>query len=114
MTLGEQKRDWIYVTDVVDGLIRAATVREASGGTYNLCTGQETTLYEVACLIVEQVGADCEAAPTAILRGALPYRAGESWRMVGDNTRARTVLSWQPQVLLQEGIRETVRAAAGR
>jgi UDP-glucose 4-epimerase len=113
MTLGEQKRDWIYVTDVVDGLIRAATVPEASGETYNLCTGQETTLYEVAQLIVEQVSTDRETGPIAIQRGALPYRAGESWRLVGDNTRARNDLGWEPQVTLHAGIRETVRAAAG-
>jgi nucleoside-diphosphate-sugar epimerase len=114
MTLGAQKRDWIYVTDVVDGLIRAATVPEASGGTYNLCTSQETTLYEIAQLIVEQVGADCGTEPIAIQRGALPYRDGEIWRLVGDNTRANTILGWEPQVPLQEGIRETVHAAAGR
>jgi len=109
MTLGEQKRDWIYVTDVVDGLIRAATVPEASGGTYNLCTGQETTLYEIAQLIVEQVGADRAVKPITVRRGALPYRAGEIWRLVGDNTRARNVLGWKPQMTLQEGIRETIR-----
>jgi UDP-glucose 4-epimerase len=114
MTLGEQKRDWVYVTDVVDGLIRAATVPKASGGTFNLCTGQETTLYEVAQLVVAQVAADRGTAPIAILRGALPYRAGESWRLVGDNTRARNILGWEPRVMLQEGIRETARAAAGQ
>ena len=107
MTGGEQRRDWIYVGDVVEGLIRASTVPEAAGGTFNLCTGRESTLYEVACLIVEQSG-----KRIAINRGALPYREGENWRLVGDNTRARTILRWEPHVTLTEGIRRTIQAAA--
>ena len=83
MTLGEQTRDWIYVTDVVEGMIQAATVPDAIGGTFNLCTGHQTSLYEVACLIVHQVSADRETAPIAIQRGALPYREGEIWQHGG-------------------------------
>jgi UDP-glucose 4-epimerase len=111
MTLGEQTRDWIYVTDVVEGMIRAATVAEAIGETFNLCTGRQATLYQVARLIVEQISVDREAAPIAIHRGALPYRKGEIWQLVGDNSRAQSILGWEPRVTLQEGIRETVRAA---
>jgi len=111
MTLGEQKRDWLYVTDVVDGLIRAATVPEAIGGTYNLCSGHEVMLYEVARLIVEQVSIDFKKTPISIRRGALPYRDGEIWRLAGDNSRARTILGWTPRVTLRDGIRETIRSS---
>ena len=111
MTMGEQKRDWIYVTDVVEGFLRAAITPQAVGGTFNLCTGRQATLYQVACLIVEQVGAICQVAPIRIRRGALPYRDGEIWQLVGDNSRARDVLGWKPQVPLERGIRETVRAS---
>jgi nucleoside-diphosphate-sugar epimerase len=113
MTLGEQRRDWVYVTDVVEGFLRAGTVREAVGGTFNLCTGRETTLYETAQVIVTEM----EMGST-IQRGALPYRKGENWRMVGDNTRARSTLGWHPRIDLHTGIRETIRAmcrdAAGK
>jgi UDP-glucose 4-epimerase len=107
MTGGEQRRDWIYVQDVVAGLMRAAAVPEAIGGTFNLCTGQETTLYEVARTIVALMG-----SPTAIRRGALPYREGEIWRLAGDNTRARTILGWEPRVTLEEGLQQTIQALA--
>jgi UDP-glucose 4-epimerase len=113
MTLGEQKRDWVYVEDVVEGLLSAATVPAAPGLTFNLCTGQETTLYEVAQIIVEQVAAERGTARIAINRGALPYRDAEIWRLVGDNTRAREILGWTPKVTLREGLRRTLRAQDG-
>ena len=108
MTLGEQTRDCVYVDDIVEGFILAATVPEAIGGTFNLCTSREVPLYRIAQAIVEQMG-----HPIAIHRGALPYREGEIWRLVGDNTRARETLGWEPRVPLGEGLRRTIAAAQG-
>jgi nucleoside-diphosphate-sugar epimerase len=105
MTQGEQGRDWVFVSDVVEGMVRATTVDEAVGETLNLCTGQETALYDVARTIFGLVG-----RPAGIQRGALPYREGETWRLVGDNTRARTVLGWEPVVSLDVGLRRTIAA----
>ncbi len=105
MTPGEQGRDWICVTDVVEGMIRATTVDQAVGGTFNLCTGHETTLYDVARAIMAHMG-----DPVAIRRGALPYREDEIWHLVGDNTHARTVLGWEPVVSLADGLRRTIAA----
>jgi nucleoside-diphosphate-sugar epimerase len=105
MTAGEQGRDWIYVTDVVEGMIRATSVATAIGGTFNLCTGRETALYDVARAIVQGLG-----DPVAIHRGALSYREGEIWHLVGDNTRARAVLGWEPTTALADGLRRTIAA----
>jgi len=107
MTAGEQGRDWIYVSDVVEGLLRAAAVPEAMAGTFNLCTGRETTLYDVARAIVSEMG-----DPIAIQRGALPYREGEILHLVGDNARARAVLGWEPAISLADGLRRTIAAYA--
>lgn len=108
MTGGEQKRDMVFVSDIVEGFIRAATVPEAIGGTFNLCTGQAVSLYEVAETIFRHA-----SDPQHIRRGALPYREGEIWHLVGDNRQARTILGWQPQVALQEGLEQTIQAMAG-
>jgi UDP-glucose 4-epimerase len=108
MTPGEQKRDWIFVTDVVAGFIRTGIVPEAVGGTFNLFTGKETTLYDVARAIVAQMG-----DRIAIQRGALPYREGEIWHLVGDNARAREILGWEPQISLEKGLACTIEAIAG-
>ncbi|MBN1933100.1 MAG: NAD-dependent epimerase/dehydratase family protein [Anaerolineae bacterium] len=107
MTAGEQRRDWVYVADIVKGFVRAATAPEAAGETFNLCSGQGTPLYRVAEMIFEAVG-----STAAIQRGALPYRDGEIWELVGDPARAREVLGWQATTSLPEGIAKTVRAPA--
>jgi nucleoside-diphosphate-sugar epimerase len=106
MTMGEQRRDFVYVQDVVAGFIRAASVPQAVGRTFNLCSGRETTIYEMVRLVVAEVGSG-----VTIHRGALPYRSGEIWRLIGDNAQARTLLGWEPQMTLEEGIRRTVAAA---
>jgi UDP-glucose 4-epimerase len=112
MTPGEQTRDWIYVQDVVEGLLRCAQVPAAIGKTFNLCTGHETSLYQVAQLVVKEVAAFRRTAPVAIHRGALTYRAGEIWRLVGSPAHARDILNWRAKVSLEAGIRRTVRVPA--
>jgi len=109
MTGGEQQRDVIYVGDVVEGFLCAADTPAAAGGTFNLCTGREVPLHQIAAQIVERIGGQA-----AILRGALPYRTAEIWHMVGDNTRARKVLGWTPRISLAEGLDHTIRAQAQR
>ena len=103
MTGGEQGRDWIYVDDVVEGYIRASLAEAAIGQTINLCTGKERTVREVVEKVLELMG-----NPIHPLIGALPYRQGEVWHLVGDNAKARELLGWEPRVTLEEGLRRTV------
>ena len=110
MTPGEQTRDWIYVQDVVDGLLRVAEEPAAIGETLNLCTGRETSLYEVARTVVQEVAVQQGVPPVAINRGALAYRSSEIWRLVGSPAKAQAVLGWTATITLQEGIRKTIRA----
>lgn len=106
MTPGEQKRDWVYVGDVAEGLIRAAETPTAVGSTFNLCSGVGATLYEVARMIVNEMGHGIE-----IKRGALPYRPEEIWELVGDPARAREVLGWEATTSLGKGIQKAILAS---
>lgn len=103
MTGGEQTRDLVYVEDVVEGMIRAATAAGVEGQTFNLSSGHGVSLAELARRVVALMG-----DPIRLGLGALPYRPGQIWRMVGDNTRAREMLGWQPTVSLDEGLRRTI------
>jgi UDP-glucose 4-epimerase len=94
MTGGEQVRDLVYVEDVAAGV---------EGQTFNLCSGQGIPLAEVSRRVLGLVG-----HPIRVNLGALPYRPGQIWRMVGDNTAARQALGWQPTVSLDEGLRRTI------
>ncbi|OQY23330.1 MAG: hypothetical protein B6I34_04805 [Anaerolineaceae bacterium 4572_32.1] len=103
MTAGEQVRDLVYVQDVVEGMVRAATVQDIEGQVFNLCSGEGISLAELALQTLTLMD-----NPIRLKLGALPYRAGQIWRMVGDNTRAREALNWQPTTSLKEGLRRTI------
>ena len=103
MTAGEQVRDLVYVQDVVEGMVRAATAPDVKGRIFNLCSGEGVSLAELARRVLVLMD-----NPIRLKLGALPYRPGQMWRMVGDNTQAREALNWQPTTSLEEGLRRTI------
>jgi UDP-glucose 4-epimerase len=109
MTAGEQTRDFVYVGDVVAALIAAAVAQDATGEVFNVCSGEERSIREVAELSVRVAG----AADDTLRIGAVPYRQNEVWRLVGNNTKARSVLGWNPRVRLEDGLRLTWNACRG-
>ncbi|HEX8146608.1 MAG TPA: SDR family oxidoreductase [Pyrinomonadaceae bacterium] len=99
---GEQSRDFTYVSNVVDGNLRAAESRQAVGHVVNLATGRQTTLNELLEVLKKLTGrADVEAE----YREA---RVGDVRHSLADITRAREWLGYEPQVGLEEGLRHTL------
>jgi UDP-glucose 4-epimerase len=106
LTPGEQTRDFVYVDDVVDALIAAAVRNGAAGEVFNVCSGEERRIRDVAELAVRIAG----ASPSRLKIGALPYRENEVWRLVGSNRKARALLGWSPRVQLEDGLQRTWEA----
>jgi nucleoside-diphosphate-sugar epimerase len=102
-TRGEQTREFNYVEDIVDGLVRAAAHPGPIEGPVNIAAGEEVLIRDLVRLI-----ADLTQTRSTIEIGALPYRPTEIWRMYADSSRARELLGWQPTVGLREGLRRTV------
>lgn len=99
-TLGDQTRDYVYIDDMVDGLVAAGTSLSAhTAGAINLCTGREISIAALNALIKKLT-----KSSSTILLGALPYRPVEITRMVGNNGRAKQVLNWEPKVSLEDGL----------
>ena len=94
---GRQTRDYVYVGDVVDAVLRAAG---HDGGVYNVGTGIETSVLELYAEIQHATGVEREA------RHAEP-RLGELQRSVLDPGAARRELGWQPETSLGDGLRAT-------
>jgi UDP-glucose 4-epimerase len=94
---GEQRRDFVYVGDVVDAML--ATVGR-SGGPYNVGTGDATSVNELHA-----------ACRTAAGGGAAPRheaaRLGDVIRSVLDSSRAERELGWHARVSLDDGIART-------
>lgn len=98
---GSNTRDYVYVDDVVDAFVRAATVPGAAGLRFNIGTGIETSDLTLHTLVAEAVGA--EPAPEYA-----PARLGDVTRSALDSSRAAQVLDWGPKVAIQEGVAKTV------
>lgn len=96
-------RDFLYVSDAVEGLIRAAEAPEAVGQVINLGTGQELSVWQVGELAVEVLGCP-EALVVEDLECARPEGA-EVQRLCADSRKAAAMLGWQAKVPVFEGIR---------
>lgn len=94
---GQQTRDFVYVDDVVDAVIVAATTAQTSG-TYNVCTGVPTTIAEMA---LKLAGAMSTYIGPDITHSARP---GDIRHCIGDNTLFRQTFNWQPKFDVTTGL----------
>jgi len=103
MTPGEQERDFIYVDDVVEGLLATAMASGVEGESVDLGTGQVCSVRKVVECIWEMA-----EARGRILVGTLPYRPGEVMHVVADADRTARLTGWRARVGLEEGLKRTV------
>ncbi|MGD9030586.1 MAG: GDP-mannose 4,6-dehydratase, partial [Anaerolineae bacterium] len=104
---GRQTRCFTYVGDAVEGTLRAAALREAAGQVFNIGSNHETSINELAELMVTLTHSDSEITH-------VPYSAAygvdfeETRRRVPDVSRARDVLGFEAQTPFEEGLRRTL------
>jgi nucleoside-diphosphate-sugar epimerase len=103
LTKGEQKRELLYVSDVIAVLEKASLNSKTYGEIINVGTGEEYSLKEIIKLVLQLTGSKIEPE-----WGAIPYRENEIWRMKGDNTKVQKILNWKPKVSLKEGLIKTI------
>jgi UDP-glucose 4-epimerase len=99
---GQQSRDFVHVDDVVGAWAGALENPASYGGVFNLGSGRQTTINDLARMVVEAVGGR-HGYP--ILHEAM--RPGELRNVEADITRARRVLGWQPRVPFERGLAAT-------
>jgi UDP-glucose 4-epimerase len=104
---GEQTRDFVFVDDVVDAFVRAAT--RGGGLVCNIGTGTETSVNQLLSTIAAQAGVEVEPI-------FAPLRPGELLRSCLDIKRASIQLGWRPWTELADGtgaVLEFVRSQLG-
>lgn len=106
----ETRRDFTFVTDTVRAFMAAAQAEEALGRTINVGSGREVSIGELAEMVVRIAG---RALPLVLDEARLRPLGSEVNRLLADNSLASEVLGWQPQVLLEEGLRQTIEWIAG-
>lgn len=97
---GNQTRDFTFVTDTAEGILRAGLEPAAVGQTLNLGSGREITVNELA----RQVAKVAERAETKVVHDN--PRPGEVMRLYADNTRSRELLGFEPKITLMEGLKK--------
>jgi nucleoside-diphosphate-sugar epimerase len=101
---GKQSRDFVYVSDMVDALIKAAISPTAAGQAFNIGTGTTTSVTELAKMILDILGLeDVE----------ISFKGGQAWAgdmdiTLADNSKAVNKLQWRPQVSLKEGLKKLI------
>ena len=87
---GSQTRDFTFVSDVVEGFVKAAE-SEVAGEIINICSGQPQSVLTLVQLLEGPII-------------HIPKRPGEPDCTWGDITKAKTLLKWQPKVSFPEGV----------
>jgi dTDP-glucose 4,6-dehydratase len=98
----QNKREWLHVLDhctAIDLVLR----KGREGETYNVGSGVEKTVEEIADAVLELTG-----KPSS-LKTIVPDRPGHDRRYLLDSTKLRTELGWEPAHAWESGLEETVR-----
>ncbi len=95
---GEQVRDFVYVDDVVEANMKAATTDGAAGQYFNIATSKMITLNNLLKVL-------CDIYDTTFEVNYDDARQGDIKESYAEINKAVSVLQWQPKVELQQGLR---------
>lgn len=102
---GSQTRDFVYIDDVVDALISAATASDVDGQIINVGSGEETAIRDLVALIGEITG---QGANVLYNKEA----AGGIARLTADVSKAGRLLKYRPKIKLDRGLRQMIEEHA--
>ncbi|MCU4926442.1 NAD-dependent epimerase/dehydratase family protein [Halobacteria archaeon AArc-dxtr1] len=97
---GEQTRDFVFIDDIVQANLRAATT-DAVGEAYNVATGEAISIRELAELIQELTDTESDIVHTDARTGDIDHSRGEI-------SKATAALEYEPTVSLRDGLAQTV------
>jgi len=98
---GTQTRDYVYVDDVVSGMVAAATAPNINGTVINIGSGREMSVKDLLKLVMDVTGSEAEIIYN-------PKTGGGVSRMCADLTIAAQKLNYKPSISLEDGLRLTL------
>lgn len=99
MTLGAQKRDFIYVSDLIEVILKLSVSGKGQGEIYNVGSGESIALSEVARLIAQKIG-----KYDNLKIGYLEYRKDEMMEYNVPISKISNLINWYPKISLDMGI----------
>jgi UDP-glucose 4-epimerase len=100
---GGQRRDFTYVSNVVEGTMLAADADAVSGRIFNVAASSPVSVNDVADAIGRILGKE-------VTKTHAPPRAGDIRDSWADISAARDALAWEPSVGLEEGLQRTIES----
>lgn len=104
LATGKETRDFIYVEDVVDVFIRAAKSQVKSGSVFNVGTGKQTTIRELAENVIDIAG-----VKVPIKLNVYPGRKWDTTHWRASIRKTSKVLKWKPKYTLKKGLEKTIK-----
>lgn len=98
---GKQTRDFVYVADAVQAMLRAAEVKGRSGSVYNVGTGRSVTVLQLVEALNHALGTNVKPAHGQAREGDVRFSCARI-------DRIRRELAYQPAVSFEEGIKRTL------
>lgn len=99
---GKETRDFTYVGDLVDGLLRAGFYKEAIGEQFNLASAKETKVIDLANIVNELIGN----------KAGIKFVSRRKWdtksRLLASVERAEELIRYQPKTSFEEGLKTTI------
>lgn len=99
----DARRDFVYVKDVAQALIKLAKAEHLYSGNFNVGTGHEYSIREVVGVCQDIVGQLLRIRSVASRR-----RRAERWHLLADISRIRETVNWRPRYDLRTGLAETM------
>ncbi|MDP9144558.1 MAG: NAD(P)-dependent oxidoreductase [Actinomycetota bacterium] len=110
LTAGTQWRDFTFLDDVTEGLLRLGALVEGPPATVNLATGVLTSVREFATRAAAVIG----LAPDQLHFGALPTRPEEMAHDPVNVARLAAATGWTPSTTIEAGVSQVVRESGSK
>jgi UDP-glucose 4-epimerase len=105
---GSQTRCFTYITDIIDGIVRSEGTPEGTGEVFNLGTDVETSIQELAEVMLEIWGETKSKIESIKSEGKYGLSYEDISRRVPDVSKAKRLLGFNPKVELKDGLKATI------
>lgn len=106
---GNQKRDFVHVSDITDACLSALQIPEAAGHVFNIGSGKSYTVTEIALRMAKALNKS-QIAPEITQQ----YRVGDIRHCFADISLAKSILKFQPKIQLEDGLQELATWLSGQ
>ena len=98
---GSQTRDLIYIDDIIESFLILGYNKKATGKTFNVGSGSEISVKEVAEKIIKASGSKSKII-------SVEERPGQDLRLCCDNSKFKKLFDWEPQVNIEAGLTKII------